>query len=163
MVHAEGTRCLTNCLRRSTRVDDGGAQAVLDSTGLGAGGLEGLDDVQGVLVSDLAEDDVAAVEPRGNDGGDEELGAVARGGLNISMEQARGGWGRCCGLTCWGQRWPWRADQAWCASAGSSRRQISHRRWTCHQCPESTVSQLLGTAPKGGKSASQQGYVRCHG
>ena len=60
-----------------TRLDNGGALVVLDSTAGGAGSLEGLDDVQGVIVSDLAEDDVAAVEPRGHDSGDEELGAVA--------------------------------------------------------------------------------------
>ncbi len=60
-----------------TRLDNGGALVVLDAAAGGAGSLEGLDDVQGVIVSDLAEDDVAAVEPRGHDGGDEELGAVA--------------------------------------------------------------------------------------
>lgn len=60
-----------------TALDDSGALAVLDGTALGAGSLKSLDDVQRLLVGNLAEDDVAAVEPRGNDGGDEELGAVA--------------------------------------------------------------------------------------
>ena len=60
-----------------TAVDDGGAGVVLDSTALGASGLEGADNIHGGLVGDLAEDDVAAVQPRSDDGGDEELGAVA--------------------------------------------------------------------------------------
>ena len=70
-----------------TRVDDGGLLRVLDGTGLGSSGLESPDNVQGLLVSDLAEDDVAAIEPRGHDGGDEELGAVAArdGGLAIKV------------------------------------------------------------------------------
>jgi hypothetical protein len=36
--------------------------------------LNGIDDL--VALEDLAENDVAAIEPRGNDGRDEELGAV---------------------------------------------------------------------------------------
>lgn len=59
------------------RVDDGGLLAVLDSTGTAAGGLEGLDDPLALLVGNLAEDDMAAIEPLSLDGGDEELGAVA--------------------------------------------------------------------------------------
>ena len=59
-----------------TRVNNGGT-LVLDSTAAGASSLTSLDDVEGLLVSDLAEDDVSAVEPRGDDGGDEELRAVA--------------------------------------------------------------------------------------
>lgn len=38
-------------------------------------------------------------------------------------------------LTCWGQRWPWTADQACRASAGSSHQRTSRRRWTCHRFP----------------------------
>ena len=41
--------------------------------GLGADTLDGLDNVK--TLDDLAEDDVLAVEPRGLDGADEELGA----------------------------------------------------------------------------------------
>ena len=59
------------------RGDNGGALAVLDSTTLRASSLKSSDDVQRLLVSNLTEDDVAAVEPRGDDGGDEELGTVA--------------------------------------------------------------------------------------
>lgn len=61
------------------RLDNGGLLVVVDLSGAGAGSLEGLDNVQGLLVSDLAEDDVLAIEPAGDDGGNEELGAVAGG------------------------------------------------------------------------------------
>lgn len=60
-----------------TRGDNGGLLLVVDSAASGAGSLKSLNNVKGFLVSDLTEDDVAAVEPRGNNGGDEELGAVA--------------------------------------------------------------------------------------
>ena len=58
---------------------DGWRGLVLDGAGGGAAGLDGLDHTLGggVVVGDGAEDDVAAVEPGGHDGGDEELGAVA--------------------------------------------------------------------------------------
>ena len=59
------------------RVDNGGPLAVLDGAALRTGGLKGLDDLERLRVSDLTEDDVSRVEPRGNDGGDEELRAVA--------------------------------------------------------------------------------------
>lgn len=62
------------------RLDNGGLLVVVDLSGAGAGSLEGLDNVEGLLISDLTEDDVLAVQPAGNDGGDEELGAVAKGG-----------------------------------------------------------------------------------
>jgi hypothetical protein len=62
----------------SARLADGGdTLTVLDGTAGGAASLDGLDDGDGLGVRDLAEDDVAAVEPRGDDGGDEELGAVS--------------------------------------------------------------------------------------
>lgn len=60
-----------------TAVGDGGLEAGGDLAGGGTDGLEGLDDLHGLGVSDLAEDDVLAIEPAGDDGGDEELGAVA--------------------------------------------------------------------------------------
>lgn len=60
-----------------TRGDNGGLGVVLGSTTLATNTLESLDNVHGLLVSDLAENDVASVEPRGDDGGDEELRAVA--------------------------------------------------------------------------------------
>lgn len=58
-------------------VNDGGLLAILDGTAGGTGSLDGLDDLEGLIVGNLAENDVAAVQPRGHDGGDEELGAVA--------------------------------------------------------------------------------------
>lgn len=66
----------SNCLL-STRVDNGGALVVLDSAALRASSLESHDNVHGLLVSNLTEDNVAAVEPRGDNGGDKELRAIA--------------------------------------------------------------------------------------
>lgn len=53
---------------------------VLDGAGAATASLDGLDDAHrgSITWNNLAEDDVAAVEPAGDDGGDEELGAVAR-------------------------------------------------------------------------------------
>ena len=62
----------------ATAVDDGGLDIGADGTGGGTESLDLLDNVQGLGISDLAEDDVLAIEPRGDNGGDEELGAVAR-------------------------------------------------------------------------------------
>jgi hypothetical protein len=60
-----------------TGVDNGGTLLVLDGTTAGASSLKSPDDVHGLLVSDLAENDVAAVEPRGDNSGDEKLRTVA--------------------------------------------------------------------------------------
>lgn len=56
---------------------------MLDSTRVAADGLDGTHDLHRLDVTsgDAAEDDVLAVEPRGNDGRHEELGAVAVSGL----------------------------------------------------------------------------------
>lgn len=62
----------------ATAVDDGGLDIGTDGTGGGTETLDLLDNVHGLGISDLAEDDVLAIEPRGDNGGDEELGAVAR-------------------------------------------------------------------------------------
>ena len=62
-----------------TRVDNGGLLAVLDGTAGGTGGLDGLDNSQTLIIGNLAENDVAAVQPGSRDGGDEELGPVAVG------------------------------------------------------------------------------------
>lgn len=61
-------------------VDDSGLLAELDLARGGTGGLESADNLLGLLVGDLAEDDVAAIEPLSLDSGDEELRAVAGGG-----------------------------------------------------------------------------------
>jgi len=59
--------------------DDGGLLWVLDGAAAGAYCLEGLDDLEGLIISDLTENDVAAIEPRGLDSGNEELRAVGVG------------------------------------------------------------------------------------
>lgn len=62
------------------------ALPVLDGTRLAAAGLDAADRLVrlDVTVRDLAEDDVLAVEPAGDDGGDEELRAVAARSISIS-------------------------------------------------------------------------------
>jgi hypothetical protein len=60
-----------------TAVNDGGLGSGADGAGRGAKGLKLLHDLHGGVISNLAEDDVLAIEPRGDNGGDEELGAVA--------------------------------------------------------------------------------------
>jgi len=66
-------------LLTSTAVDDGWLDLVLDLTRARASRLKLLHDVQRPGVSDFAEDDVLAIQPGGDDGGDEELGAVGVG------------------------------------------------------------------------------------
>ena len=56
-----------------------GRLAVLDLASIAAGSLNRPNDPHGLLVSNLAEDDVLAIQPRGDDGGDEELRAVGVG------------------------------------------------------------------------------------
>lgn len=90
--------------------NDGGLGVGADGAGGRAESLNLLDNLHGLLVGDLAEDDVAAIEPRGDDGGNEELGTVARQSLSVSLEQPSGRELKG-GLTCWDQRWPWRADR----------------------------------------------------
>jgi hypothetical protein len=71
----EGGRSLENA-----RVDNGGwAILVLDGARVGADSLNSLDNLVRLHVTrnDFAKDDVLVVQPRGDDGGDEELGAVA--------------------------------------------------------------------------------------
>jgi hypothetical protein len=71
---------------QNTAVKNGGTLAVLDAAVAGASGLDGADNVHRLIVSNLAENDVAAVQPRGNDGRDEELGAVAMESTLVSDE-----------------------------------------------------------------------------
>jgi hypothetical protein len=63
---------------QNTGSGNSGLLVVLDLSAAGASSLKRLDDVEGLLISNLAEDDVLAIEPTGDDGGDKELGAVAR-------------------------------------------------------------------------------------
>lgn len=72
MNHDHHQKCL-----QLTAVDNGGLDGRADSTGARAERLDLLDDLEGGIVGNLAEDDVLAIEPRGHNGGDEELGAVA--------------------------------------------------------------------------------------
>jgi len=58
-----------------TRCNDG-CLSVVNFARSTANSLESLDDVQGSLISNLAEDDVLAIEPAGDNSGDEELGTV---------------------------------------------------------------------------------------
>jgi hypothetical protein len=58
-------------------LDNGRLLVECNLTAATASGLKGLDDGQRFIVSDLAEDDVLAIEPAGDHGGDEELGSVA--------------------------------------------------------------------------------------
>jgi hypothetical protein len=76
---------------------------------------------------------VLAIEPRGDNGGDEELGAVAgKKGKSLVIWSI---WDTELRLTCWGQRWPWTGDQGECACGRSSHRGTSHRRWSGHRYP----------------------------
>lgn len=59
-----------------TAVDDGGLGLCGDSTRFAAGLLKGHDGLQGLLIGNLTENDVLAIEPRGLLGCDEELRAV---------------------------------------------------------------------------------------
>ena len=60
-----------------TAVDNGGLDVGADGAGGGAESLDLLHDLHGLGIGNLTEDDVLAIEPRGDNGGDEELGAVA--------------------------------------------------------------------------------------
>ena len=62
---------------QNTGGDNGGLLVVLDLSAARASSLESLDDVHGLIISNLAKDDVLAIEPASDDGGDEKLGAVA--------------------------------------------------------------------------------------
>lgn len=62
-----------------TRFGNGGWLLVLDRAAAGPAGLNGADNLHGLDVAfgNAAKDDVLAIEPRGDNGGDEELGSVA--------------------------------------------------------------------------------------
>ena len=76
-----------------TGVNDGGLLAVLDGAAAGASGLESLDDLHGLVIRHLAEDDVAAIEPAGLDSSNKELRAVAieESGISIGCHIRRVG------------------------------------------------------------------------
>lgn len=104
-----------------TAVDDDGLELQLDLASAGSSVLKFSDNVHALLVRDLTKDDMLAIQPRGNDGGDEELRAVAvSSSLSVLffVQTFLGGERSCfyC-LTCWVPRWPWTKDQAWSAAA----------------------------------------------
>lgn len=97
-----------------TAVDDLGLDGRADGAGGRAEGLNLLHDLHGLGVSNIAEDDVLAVEPGGDDGGDEELGAVATAEKDKSAPSPKSTVMEDRSefrLTCWDPRWPWRAGR----------------------------------------------------
>ena len=60
-----------------TRLDNGWLLVVVDLSASTASSLESTDNTHGLLISDLAEDNVLAIEPSGDNCGNKELGAVA--------------------------------------------------------------------------------------
>lgn len=82
---AQSTNPVKSANLSLARVDDGRLLAVLDLARGRAGSLESADNLLGLLVGDLAEDDVAAIEPLSLDGGDEELRAVAVGEIMSAL------------------------------------------------------------------------------
>jgi len=79
--HAIFSSSFLSYLSLATANDSRRAVPVLDRAAAGTASLDALDNADGLEVArhDLAEDDMAAVEPGGDDGGDEELGAVGVG------------------------------------------------------------------------------------
>ena len=57
-------------------LDDGWLSAVSNLARTRSSSFKSLDDVQGLIISNLAEDDVLVIQPGGDDSGDEELGTV---------------------------------------------------------------------------------------
>ena len=97
-----------------TSLGDDRVLGVLNFSGTAASSLDSLDDLHRLLVRDFAKDDVLAVQPAGDNGGDEKLRSVADGIGKVSKgKMARQGNAK---LTCWGQRSPWTRDLEWYAS-----------------------------------------------
>ena len=72
-----------------SRLDNSWLVVVLNLARSGSGSLKSLDDIQGLLISDLAEDDVLTIEPAGDNGGDEKLRAVAESLLVRVQERGK--------------------------------------------------------------------------
>ena len=119
----DSSECSTSCdfrLQLAGLLDGDGLGGL---AGLGADLLDSLDEIETLL--DLAENDVLAIEPRGLDGADEELRAVAVEQLVLGSAVG------CLGVrTCRGRRWPWRGYRGRCALGRSSRPRTSRRRST---------------------------------
>jgi len=82
--------CVYLCLL-STAVDNGRLECQLDLTSTGTDFLEVLDNLHAVLVGNLAKDNVLAIQPGSDDGGDEELGAVGVGTCVGHGQETRSG------------------------------------------------------------------------
>jgi hypothetical protein len=87
-MHAQGCLCLVTlfvlptaamsvCLL-STTVDNGRLELQLDLTSTRTGLLKVLDDLHAFLIRNLTKDNMFAVQPGSDDGGDEELRAIAK-------------------------------------------------------------------------------------
>jgi hypothetical protein len=61
----------------STTVDDGGLELQLDLSGAAASGLKLLDNLHAGFICNFSKDNMFAIEPGSDDGGDEELGTVS--------------------------------------------------------------------------------------
>lgn len=83
---SEAARCSKSDLELA-RIDDGGG--ALDGTGRASELLNSLDNLLSLLVGDLSEDNVAAVEPLGLHSGDEELRTVAICGDRVLVKIGR--------------------------------------------------------------------------
>ncbi len=97
-----------------TSLRDDRVLGVLDLAGCAASSFDGLDDLHRLRIRNFAEDDVLAVQPTGDDGGDEKLRSVANRNRDVSESSIAQE--RNAELTCWDQRSPSTRDQEWCAS-----------------------------------------------
>jgi len=64
-------------LFKDARLDDHGRLGAPSLAGVAANGLNGLDNLHRIWISDLSEDDMLAIKPVSLDGGNKELRAVA--------------------------------------------------------------------------------------
>ena len=87
-----------------TRGDDGRHLRVLDLAASAAGGFNGFHNFQGGVVCNFAENDVFAVEPASDDGGDEKLGPVAVEGMVSFVTALRGSFVPC-------ESWRWEGKE----------------------------------------------------
>lgn len=62
---------------RGTTVNNGRLDTGVDGSTTRAKGLDFGDHLHALGISDLTEDNMLAIEPRGDNGGDEELGTIA--------------------------------------------------------------------------------------
>ncbi len=67
-----------------TSLRDDGVLGVLDLAGCAASSFDGLDDLHRLRIRNFAEDDVLAVQPTGDNGGDEKLRSVANRNGDVS-------------------------------------------------------------------------------